>query len=183
MDVAEMRRAVPAVSLGLLLGLAVPSAGGSFPEGARPTEAARDIDRLVTAAAPLCETRPAEDCADLGFRFADRDGNGGLSLAELRRVRDALEDWAAWRGAELAREERAGIAFGLALVDAVGLEKLRGSYDQNADGRVDRAELLADVRLDERPLGELLLDPAAVDRAAVARRLGHLAPLLDPAFR
>ena len=28
------------------------------------------------------------------------------------------------------------------------------------------------MRLDQRPLGEVLLDPAAVDHRAVARRLG-----------
>jgi len=35
------------------------------------------------------------------------------------------------------------------------------------------------VRLDQRPLGQVLLDPAAVDRAAVARRLGVPPALLD----
>ena len=183
MDMTGLRRAMSAVSLGVLLGRPVPGGGGSIPESAQPTDAALDIDRLVAAAAPLCQTRPAKACVDAGFRFDDRDGDEGLSLAELRRVRDALEDWTSWRAAELGRDERAGIGFGLALVDAVGLEQLLASYDRNADGRVSRAELLADVRLDERPLGELLLDPAAVDRAAVARRLGRLAPLLDPAFR
>ena len=44
---------------------------------------------------------------------------------------------------------------------------------------MSRKELLADVTLDERPLGEVLLDDKAVDRAAVAQRLGSLSPMLE----
>ncbi len=40
-----------------------------------------------------------------------------------------------------------------------------------------------DVRLDERPLGRVLGDAEAVDRRAMARRLGKLAPLLDRYFQ
>ncbi|MCE3247903.1 MAG: hypothetical protein K0R41_1728, partial [Geminicoccaceae bacterium] len=57
-------------------------------------------------------------------------------------------------------------------VDSIGLERLHALYDADQDGLLSRSELLADVRLDERPLGEVLLDPAAVDHRAVARRLG-----------
>ena len=183
MDIKHMRRALVA-ALGLLLGLPLPSIADAPANDAHPTptEAVLAFDRLVAFAAPLCRAKPAGGCVDLGFRFADQNGDQGLSLAELRRVRDALEGWTSWRRAQLARDERAGIAFGLALIDAVGLETLLASYDQDEDGRLDRAELLADVQLDERPLRAILLDPAAVDRAAVARRLGRLAPLLDPAF-
>jgi hypothetical protein len=63
------------------------------------------------------------------------------------------------------------------VVDGVGIERLHALYDQDGDGLVDRDELLADVRLDERPLGEVLLDREAVDRVAIAARLG-LPPVL-----
>jgi hypothetical protein len=38
---------------------------------------------------------------------------------------------------------------------------------------------LTDVRLDSRPLGQVLTDPKAVDRQAVAKRLGALSPVVD----
>lgn len=182
MDIEDLRRVLSATALGFLLGLPLATSADEPADDGRSTEAVLAFDRLIAFAAPLCRAEPAERCVDLGFQFADDDGDRGISLGELRRVRDALEAWASWRRPRLARDERAGIAFGLALVDAVGLEALLASYDQDNDGRLDRAELLADLRLDERPLGEILLDPAAVDRAAVARRMGRLAPLLDPAF-
>jgi hypothetical protein len=72
-----------------------------------------------------------------------------------------------------------GLALGLLLVDSLGLERLHALYDSDADGVVSRSELLADVQLDQRPLAETLLDPAAVDRRAIARRLGLPPALLD----
>ena len=73
---------------------------------------------------------------------------------------------------DLTEPERSGIALGFLIVDSIGLERLHAIYDTDQDGLVSRSELLADVRLDQRPLGQVLLDPAAVDHRAVARRLG-----------
>ena len=58
------------------------------------------------------------------------------------------------------------------VVDAVGLDYLFAVYDTDGDGLISRSELLADVRLDERPIGTVLLDPQALDHAAIGRRLG-----------
>jgi hypothetical protein len=69
---------------------------------------------------------------------------------------------------------------GLTLADAIGIGRLLAAYDADGDGLVSRAELLADVALDERPLAEVLRDPQALDRRAVARRLGVLPQLLNP---
>jgi hypothetical protein len=71
------------------------------------------------------------------------------------------------------------LALGFLVVDGLGVERLHGLYDVNQDGLVDRDELLADVRLDERPLGEVLLDGEALDRAALAARLGVPPALVD----
>ena len=65
------------------------------------------------------------------------------------------------------------------VIDAVGLDKLVASYDADGDGKLSKKELLTDVRLDGRPLGQVLLDPKAVDRQAVAKRLGALSPVVD----
>jgi hypothetical protein len=140
--------------------------------GAAPEPPIVAFDRFVTESDPVCRFGRAADCVDRAWRFADTDGNQGLSLEELRAIRADVEVWAIWRQADLAAHERSGIAMGLWLVDAVGLDYLLAVYDADGDGLISRPELLADVRLDERPIGVVLLDPEAVDHAAIGRRLG-----------
>jgi hypothetical protein len=130
------------------------------------------FDRFVSESNPVCQSQGAAQCVDLAWRFADANDDGGLSLDELGRLRADLEVWAIWRQADLADVERTGIAFGLWLVDSIGLQYLHSAYDTDGNGLVSRSELLADVHLDERPIGVVLLDPAAVDHAGIARRLG-----------
>ncbi|MBT5416279.1 MAG: hypothetical protein HOK81_16890, partial [Rhodospirillaceae bacterium] len=60
----------------------------------------------------------------------------------------------------------------------VGIDDIVTSYDADGDGKLTQAEALADVTLDDRPLGSLLLDPDAVDREAFANRLGAAAPFM-----
>jgi hypothetical protein len=130
------------------------------------------FDRFVAASTPVCLHRPAAACVETGWAFADRDEDQGLSLVELEEVRNELRSWTQWRADDLHPMERSLLALGFVVVDGLGLERLHGVFDQDGDGLVDRDELLADVRLDERPLGEILLDREAVDRAAIAARLG-----------
>ncbi len=138
-----------------------------------------ELDQFLAASTPVCLDRPAEACVEAGWGFADRDRDQGLSVDELAAVRDELRAWAQWRGDDLQPRERSALALGFILVDGVGVERLHAVFDQDGDGMVDREELLADVRLDERPLGEILLDPDAVDRAAIAARLGLPPALLE----
>lgn len=140
------------------------------------------FDRFIQATSPVCSRDSSTLCFGEAFEFADADGDGTLTLEELRLVRDALQDWSAWRDGTLTVQERNGIKLGLWLVDTIGLEALHDSYDRDGDGAISRQELQADVALDDRPMATVLLDPEAVDRAAVARRLGALAPLLDQAL-
>jgi hypothetical protein len=137
------------------------------------------FDRFIAESDPVCRSRRAGDCVDLAWRFADADGDQGLSVEELQAIRTDVEVWAIWRQADLAAHERSGIAMGLWLVDAVGLDYLHAAYDADGDGLISRTELLADVRLDERPIGAVLLDPQAVDHAAIGRRLGLPPSVLD----
>jgi Ca2+-binding EF-hand superfamily protein len=140
------------------------------------------FERFVVLLSPICGRGASTDCFEYAFDFTDTDGDERLSSVELTTVRDALEDWTAWRQESLSTRERNGIRLGLWLVDTIGLRTLETSYDDDHDGLLSRAEMLADVTLDERPLGEVVLDPAAVDRTAIARRLGMLMPLLDQAL-
>jgi hypothetical protein len=170
----------------LLLVLAAPIAAGEAAEAATATPGpispgpGRDVlgfDRFVAESTPVCLHRPAAACVEAGWAFADRDEDQGLSVNELERVRDELRAWAQWRADDLYPTERSLLTLGFLLVDGLGVERLHALYDQDGDGMVDRDELLADVRLDGRPLGEVLLDREAVDRAAIAARLG-LPPVL-----
>jgi hypothetical protein len=169
----------------LLLALATPSTAGEAAEAAPatpapgPGRAVLGVDRFVAQSAPVCLQRPAAACVEVGWAFADRDADQGLSLVELEELRDELRAWAQWRADDLYPTERSLLALGFLLVDGLGIERLHALHDRDGDGLVDRAELLADVRLDERPLGEVLLDREAVDRAAIAARLGVPPALLE----
>lgn len=176
-----MRRAADPLLLGLLWVASAAAAAAAQREAPSPVVAA--FDEFMGASKPVCEHEPARHCVDLAWRFADANGDGGLSLAEFQRVRDALAEWTAWKGESLDREKQASITLGLLLVDGVGLETLIESYDTDGDGLVSRSELLADVRLDERPLGRILEDSEALDRKAFAGRFGPIAPLVDGLLR
>lgn len=136
------------------------------------------FDRFVRDSGPVCRFDPARRCVALAWRLADADGDGGLSLSELRWIRTALRDWVVWRD-DLTRTENAAIAAGLLLAEMVGIERLHRLHDLDGDGRVAPDELLADVALDGRPIGEILLDPASLDHQALARKLGLPQALVD----
>lgn len=169
----------------LLLGLLSVIGAGAMAaaRGQAPSAAVLAFEQFVRASSPVCLRQPAAHCVDAGWGFADTNRDSGLSLAELRTVRSALRDWMGWRDKTLERPQRAAIILGLWIVDAVGLETLMAGLDADGDGYLARSELLADVRLDQRPLGRVLLDAKAVDRAAVARRLGSLGPVFEGFFR
>ena len=84
--------------------------------------------------------------------------------------------------ASLDANSQAMLALGLWMTSIVGIEDLVASYDMDGDGRLTRDEALADVTLDERPLGSVLQDPDSVDREAFATRLGAAAPFLKGLF-
>ena len=150
---------------------------------ADPPPEAVAFDRFVTASAPICLNQASRRCVDKGFAYADADRDDRLSLDEVQSVRAHLDRWLAWRGPELQPRERGAVLLGAQLVDAIGVARLFESYDADGDGKVSKAELLADVRLDERPLGVVLTDEKAVDRQALQRRLGALAPAMEGLMR
>jgi Ca2+-binding EF-hand superfamily protein len=150
---------------------------------ADPAPEALAFDRFIATSSPVCLHQPARRCVDAGFAFADANGDGALSRGEVRAVRADLDRWLAWRGPQLQPRERGAVMLGAQLIDAAGLDRLFDSYDADGDGRITKRELLADVRLDERPLGEVLMDEKAVDRQAVQRRLGALAPAVEGMLR
>jgi hypothetical protein len=91
------------------------------------------FDRFVRASRPVCEQQPAAQCIELAWRFTDADGDRELSVAELADVRAALEDWVLRHQDQLSGPERSSLAFGLLLVDSIGVERLLGLYDSDHD--------------------------------------------------
>ena len=59
------------------------------------------------------------------------------------------------------------------------MERLFASLDEDSDGGLTQAELLADVRIDRRSLREILADRSAVDWDSIAKRLGVFAGLVE----
>jgi len=147
------------------------------PAAASP--AVRAFDRFMARSSPVCLNQPSRRCVDAGWRFADTDRDGKLSLAEVKAVRAALQAWLAWKGDAIPRRERTSVTLGLIVLDVIGVDKLFASLNVSGTGKLTRSELLADVKLDDRPLGKVLQDPKAVDRRALAARLGHIAPVVD----
>jgi hypothetical protein len=137
------------------------------------------FEEFITDSGPLCQKQPAQACVDAGWSYADANRDGLLSVEEIRAVRDTLVGWSGWRGDSLPNRERLSIGLGVWLIDAVGIDKLVASYSRDGDQRLSQKELLADVTLDQRPLGKVLVDAEAVDRKAMAARLGALSPVLD----
>ena len=148
---------------------------------ASPAEPLRadDVANFLAEAGPLCALRPAADCIDSGWRFADRNGDDRLGLNEVNDVRDAVQRWFLSAREELPRQTNAGVAVGLLALQLVGVSSFHGSYDTDGDGQVTRSEALADVTLDRRPLPLLLQDRTAVDWPRFLERLGVGAAVID----
>ena len=152
--------------------------------GQAATSNARDgsVDRFLAASVPVCMHAPAVQCVSKGFAFADSDGDGKLSLVEVKALQAEVDRWAKANASRLPAGERQRLLIGLVVIQTVGPEQLFASYDADGDGFLDREEVTADIRLDKRPLPEILADPAAIDWNSLAGRAGDAAPLLKKLF-
>ena len=140
------------------------------------------VDQFLAGSVPVCMRAPAVQCVSRGFAFADTDGDGKLSLVEVQAVQGQIDQWAKANANRLPAAERQRLLIGLIVVQTVGPEQLFASYDADGDGFLSREEVTADLRLDKRPLPEILADPAAIDWSGLAARAGDAAPLLKKLF-
>ena len=147
-----------------------------------PADGAAALDRFLSASVPLCMKAPAVRCVDRGFAFADGDGDGKLSPPEVQATRAQVDSWAKANARRLPQQERERLLVGLLVVQAVGPQQLFASYDADGDGFLTRDEVTADIRLDKRPLPEILADPSSIDWSGLAARAGDAAPLLKRLF-
>ena len=152
----------------------------------RPQEEPADsrlVQAFIDKASGPCETKPAQVCIDLGWQFAVAQPKGGMTLADLKRLRARLGAWFDWHRNELPARAQSSIGIGVLLADGLTMERLHASFDTDHDGQVTQKELFADTKLDNRPLGVILADPVAVNRAAFARRIGLPPQLTNGLFQ
>jgi hypothetical protein len=142
----------------------------------------RMVQAFIDRAAEPCATKPAQACIDLGWQFAVAAPKQGMTLADLQTLRERLGAWYDWHKMGMPARSRSSIGLGLLLADGMTMERLHAAFDADHDGKVTQRELFADVKLDNRPLGQVLADPAAVDRMGLARRLGLPPTLIEGMF-
>jgi len=140
------------------------------------------VQQFIDGAREPCDTKPAQDCVDIGFWFGAAEPERGLTLQDVRLLRQRLGTWYEFYQPGLPPQTRGAFGLGLLLADGMTMERLHAAFDADSDGWVTQAELLADVTLDQRPLGEVLGDPAAVDRAGLATRLGLPPAMVESLF-
>jgi hypothetical protein len=163
------------VALAAWTAMAVPGASAATPAG-------ESLDQFLSRSVPMCMKAPAVLCVDQGFAFADVDGDDKLSRAEVGSVQAQVDGWAKGNARRLPQSERERLIMGLLIVQAVGPDQLFASYDNDGDGLLSQEEVTADIRLDKRPLPEIMSDPDSVDWNGFAARAGDAAPLLKRLF-
>lgn len=140
------------------------------------------LDRLISGIGPICLKAPAAQCVDQGFAYADRNRDGRLSLPETKALEGEVAAWTKANANRLPPEERQRLVTGLVVFQSVGAEALFASYDANGDKALSKEEVLADVKLDQRPLPQVLSDPKSINWDRLASRAGSAAPLLKRLF-
>jgi len=140
------------------------------------------VNGLIQGAVDACTLAPAQACVDMGWSFAGLSPDDGLDASDLVEVRRVLGVWFEATQSFLPPRARTLVGLSMLLFDGRGPDRLIAGFDSDGDGTVSQTELLVDVRLDERPMSELIVDPDAVDRESLAQRLELPLGLLQGAF-
>ena len=141
-----------------------------------------DLDRFIKGIGPLCLKAPARACIDRGFAYADKDRSDTLSLPETEAVYQEVKAWKDANAQTLAPGDRQQINSVMTVVDTLGLGTVFNGYDGNGDGQLTKTEILADLKLDDRPLPEILSDPSAINWGNLTARAGMAGPLIKRLF-
>jgi hypothetical protein len=150
--------------------------------GASPVPAAADeagFDRAVRQLAGHCARGPATTCAARAFDLIDANDDGVAEIEELQRLDARLRVWAGANAEELHPMDLRALQLGFILVDTIGLERGMMLYDDDGDGALSLAEMTADLKLDDRPLPEIVQAREIVDWPSLRRRFGATAMIFD----
>ena len=144
------------------------------------TAAAADwaFEEFLYETRSVCRYGASTSCLEAAWRFADRNDDDRLALPELIALHEEFFTWADARKSELDQRDASILAMAQLTFASLTPEVLFKGYDSNRDQLLTREELLADVQLDERPIGTVLTDQKAVNWQSVARRLGPIGALL-----
>jgi len=153
--------------------------GAADAEVAAAVPTVAQFEKFMMTSSPVCSYKPSLECVNTGWQFADANKDGYLELSEVMAVRAAFVDWVEWKSPAMPASQRTGVAIGMLVLDTIGLDNIFAGLNSSGSGKLSRAELLADVKLDSRPLGDVLSDPNAVDRKALAKRVGKFAPIVN----
>lgn len=176
---ASLGRRISRLSVAIAVALSVPLWSDPVRSQDSANADVRAFDRFVTTSTPLCLNEAAEACIDAAWLMADLNRDRLLSLDELSAVVRSLSDWARWKKPDLHEKDWTGLQLGLLVMRTIGLGHLFESFDTNGDLGLSQSELLADVKLDSRPLREILTDRSAIDWDSVTHRLGSFAGLVN----
>ncbi|HTI86893.1 MAG TPA: hypothetical protein VL966_09840 [Alphaproteobacteria bacterium] len=153
------------------------------PPTAQQLAEARVLQTFIDESTIPCETQPAQTCVDLAWKFAVKNPREGLTVEDLQQLRNRLGSWYAVNRSILPPRAQMSLSLGMMLADGMGMDRLHAAFDTNHDGKVSQQELLADVKMDRRPLGQVLSDPNSVDRPKVAQKIGLPPAITESLFR
>ena len=146
----------------------------------------QSLDRFLAASVPVLHEGPGRRSASTRASpspIADRDGK--LSLAEVQAIQGEV-DWLGQGEWPTGCRRRSATALVVGLLRASrpsGRNSCSRATTPTATVLLTREELTADIRLDKRPLPEILSDPSSIDWNALAARAGDAAPLLRQLFQ
>lgn len=169
-----MNRNGLAISMAALLSMTGAALAQSAPAAPNALEVALTEMRVAYEAAPSAV------CAGRAAALFDANGDGGVTRDEMVAGTHRMRVEAQSASSAFNDSERLMVALAVAALDRAGPDQVFAGFDANGDGRVDRAEMFADFRLDQRPFNQLVADPGAVDWPAFAARFGETGKLFLP---
>ena len=162
-------------ALGASLGLSLALLAGS----GTALAAGEAFDRAVRGLGHECVSAPSTACARGAFALADTNRDGRADLAELSTLNDRLRVWTRANGESVPPADLKALNLGFVLVDSIGLQSWIALYDTDGDGALTFAEATADLRLDQRPVPELVRTRELVDWPGLRRRFGAMSYIFD----
>lgn len=163
------------VALGTLLGVGLALLAG----GSAALAAGEGFDRAVRGLGRECVNAASTACARSAFDLADANGDGRADLAELSTLNDRLRVWTRANGESVPPADLKALNLGFVLVDSIGLQNWIALYDTDGDGALTFAEATADLRLDQRPVPELVRTRELVDWQSLRQRFGAMSYIFD----